>query len=140
MLRLMKEEETRELLHNGRVGRLGCILHGEPYLVPMSYVFDSDSIYLHSFPGRKIKALKSNPRACFQVDEVDNEISWRSALAFGSYEEVNDADHRAWVMRRFLTNFPDLTPVESVPVHDGGSTVIIFRIKIDRMTGVREST
>jgi hypothetical protein len=24
-------------------------------------------------------------------------------------------------------------------VHDGGSSVIIFRIKIDRITGVRES-
>jgi nitroimidazol reductase NimA-like FMN-containing flavoprotein (pyridoxamine 5'-phosphate oxidase superfamily) len=135
----MKEAETRELLQNGRIGRLGCVLQGEPYLVPMSYVFDSDSIYLHSYPGSKIKALKSNPRACFQVDEVDNEISWRSALAFGCYEEVDDAEQRAWVLRRFLTHFPDLTPVESVPVHDGGSSVIIFRIKIDRITGVRES-
>jgi nitroimidazol reductase NimA-like FMN-containing flavoprotein (pyridoxamine 5'-phosphate oxidase superfamily) len=135
----MKEEETRELLQNGRIGRLGCVLQGEPYLVPMSYVFDTDSIYLHSYPGSKIKALKSNPRACFQVDEVDNEISWRSALAFGCYEEVKDDERRAWVLRRFLTHFPGLTPVESVPVHDGGSSVIIFRIRIDRMTGVRES-
>jgi nitroimidazol reductase NimA-like FMN-containing flavoprotein (pyridoxamine 5'-phosphate oxidase superfamily) len=138
MLRTMSEDETRELLRNGRIGRLGCVLDRAPYIVPMSYVFDNDSIYMHSFPGNKIQALAANPRACFQVDEIENELRWRSGLAFGDYEEVNEAERRAWVLRRFLTRFPDLTPVESVPVHDGGSTVIIFRIRIDRMTGVRE--
>jgi hypothetical protein len=31
-----------------------------------------------------------------------------------------------------------LTPVESVPVHDGQSSVIIYRIRIEQVTGVGE--
>ena len=139
MISPMSEDETRELIKHGRIGRLGCIADGEPYVVPVSYLFEGDSVYVHSYKGRKVDALRENPRACFQVDDIIDEYHWRSAIAFGHFEEVTDAEVRAWVVRRFLTHFPHLTPVESVPVHDGSSSVVVFRIRVERMTGVVES-
>jgi len=139
MITPMTEEDAGGLLKRGRIGRLGCIVQGAPYVVPMSYIFEEGSIYLHSFIGRKVKGLRENPSVCFQVDEIIDDYNWRSAIAFGVYEEVTDAERRAWIVRRFLTHFPHLTPVESVPVHDGGSSVVSFRIKVERITGVRES-
>jgi nitroimidazol reductase NimA-like FMN-containing flavoprotein (pyridoxamine 5'-phosphate oxidase superfamily) len=138
MITRLTPEEARVLLTASRVGRLGCVYEGGPYVVPINYVLDGESIYIHSVPGRKLEALRANPRACLQVDEVTDSYHWRSAIAFGVYEEVTDPNERVRAVRALLARFPNLTPVESVPVHDGQSSVIIFRIRVDEVTGVGE--
>jgi nitroimidazol reductase NimA-like FMN-containing flavoprotein (pyridoxamine 5'-phosphate oxidase superfamily) len=117
---------------------LGCVVDGGPYVIPVNYVFHNDSIYVHSLLGRKIKALRANPRACLQVDDIRDEYNWRSAIAFGRYEEVTDEGERNRAMHQLILRFPSLTPVESVPVHDGQSSVIVFRIRVEEVTGVGE--
>lgn len=139
MIRPMSLDETRALLERGRVGRLGCVSEGKPYVVPVSYVLSGDALYLHSLAGRKVRALRQDPRACLQVDEIEDAYNWRSAIAFGRYEEITDAGEREQAVRRLLARFPHLTPVESVPVHDGQSSVIVFRIRVEEMTGVCEA-
>lgn len=138
MIRPLSREEARTLLVDSRLGRLGCTYKGGPYVVPVNYVFEGRNIYIHSLPGRKIAALQANPRACLQVDSITDECRWRSALAFGTYEIVTDPVERDKAVQLLLSRFPRLTPVESVPVHDSQSSVIIFRIHVDEITGVGE--
>ena len=138
MIKPLSSEDARALLAERKEGRLGCVADGGPYVVPISYVLDGDNIYSHSLPGRKISAMRENPRVCLQVDDVRSESHWRSAIAFGRYEEITDPEDRSWVARRFFVRFPYLTPVESVPVHDGQSSVIMYRIRIEKITGVAE--
>jgi nitroimidazol reductase NimA-like FMN-containing flavoprotein (pyridoxamine 5'-phosphate oxidase superfamily) len=138
MIRRISSDEAQALLGEGRVGRLGCVVDGGPYVIPVSYIFHDGSIYIHSLPGRKTRALASNPRACLQVDDIKDEFHWRSVIAFGRYEELTDEQERNWAVRRLLARFPQLTPVESVPVHDGQSSVIVFRIRVEEITGVGE--
>ncbi|HEV8488144.1 MAG TPA: pyridoxamine 5'-phosphate oxidase family protein [Blastocatellia bacterium] len=138
MLSQLSEDETRKLLASARVGRLGCIFDGAPYVVPVSYIFRDDRIYIHSLLGRKIAALRANPRACLQVDEIRDEYQWRSAIAYGNYHELVDSVERNWALRELFQRFPHLTPVESVPVHDGGSSVIVFCIQVKQLSGVGE--
>ena len=138
MIKPLSKEQTRTLLLEGRVGRLGCVEGSKPYVVPVSYVLHDESIYVHSLVGRKIRAMRENPNACLQVDEIKDDCHWRSAIAFGPYQEVTNEQERNWALRRLLSRFPDLTPVESVPVHDGQSSVIVFRIRIEEMSGVAE--
>ena len=138
MITRLSQEEARALFTVSRVGRLGCVYEGGPYVVPINYILDGDSIYVHSLPGRKVEALRANPRACLQVDKVTDSYHWRSAIAFGDYQEVTDPTERDRAVRALYARFPNLTPVESVPVHDGQSSVVIFRIRIDKMSGVGE--
>jgi hypothetical protein len=138
MLKRLDTEESEKLIARGGIGRLACISEGWPYVVPVSYIYANNFIYVHSLAGRKITAMRENPRACFQVDEIRDVFHWKSAIAFGTFEEVTDAEERDWAVRRLLVRFPQLTPVESVPVHDGGSSVILFRIRVDSVTGVGE--
>lgn len=138
MIKPLSTEEAFALIGEGRTGRLGCITDSGPYVVPVSYVLNGNGIYIHSLPGRKIDALRKNPRACLQVDEIENDSHWRSAIAFGRYEEVSDERERKLALRRLLSRYPHLTPVESVPVHDGQSSVVVFCIRIEEVTGVGE--
>ena len=138
MIKPLSNEEAYALIAECSVGRLGCVADGGPYVVPVSYVLHGNNIYIHSLPGHKIEALRENPRACLQVDEIENAYNWRSAIAFGRYEEVDDEDERRFAMRRLLSRFPSLTPVESVTVRDGQSSVIVFRVHVEKVSGVAE--
>jgi nitroimidazol reductase NimA-like FMN-containing flavoprotein (pyridoxamine 5'-phosphate oxidase superfamily) len=126
------------VLEDGRLGRLGCIAGGEPYIVPVNYVIENGAIYLHSLPGRKIDALRADPRACFQVDDIRDDYHWRSVLAFGKFEEVSDPVERKRMLRVFFARFPHLTPVEAVVKNNRTAEVIVSRIRIDKVTGVGE--
>lgn len=138
MITPISRVEASELLANSKIGRLGCADERGPYVVPVNYVFDGENIYVHSLPGRKLAALQANPKACLQVDEIIDEYHWRSAIAFGTYQDVTDPVERSRAVATLLARFPHLTPVESVPVHDGQSSVILFRIHVEEVTGVGE--
>jgi nitroimidazol reductase NimA-like FMN-containing flavoprotein (pyridoxamine 5'-phosphate oxidase superfamily) len=137
--RVLSEEEALEVIKAGKVGRLGCIDKDEPYVVPINCLVDEGSIYSHSLPGRKIDAMRSHPRACLQVDHIDDDFHWRSAIAFGNFEEINNPRDRRAILGKLLTRFPQLTPVESMIVQDAAAPdSVVFRITVDRITGVEE--
>jgi nitroimidazol reductase NimA-like FMN-containing flavoprotein (pyridoxamine 5'-phosphate oxidase superfamily) len=139
MMRTLNETEARKLFQSARVVRLGCIVNGEPYVVPINCHLEDDSIYSHSLPGLKISGLRENPHACIQVDEIESDLNWRSAIAFGKYEEISKANERHDILSKLLRRFPMLTPVESAIAVDGSSPeVIVYRIRIERLTGVSE--
>lgn len=139
MMNMLSNDEARKLFQDAKVARLGCIVNGEPYVVPINCHLEGDYLYSHSLPGLKISALRENPRACVQVDRIESDLRWRSAIAFGNFEEITKPNERADVLNKLLSRFPLLTPVESAIAVDGGThEVIVFRIRIERLTGVSE--
>src|SRR6266536_1467673 len=139
MTRMLSEAEARNLIAGGKIGRLGCVANGEPYVVPINYVFENESIYSHSLPGRKIEMLRAHPRACLQMDEIENDCEWRSVIAYGNFEEIRVPSDRRSILGKLLARFPLLTPVESMIVQDAAAPEsVVFRIRIDRITGVAE--
>ena len=138
-MKMLSHDQARELFQLAHVARLGCIVNGEPYVVPINCYLEGDALYSHSLPGTKIDALRATPRACIQVDEIESDLRWRSAIAFGRFEEVTKPSERHDVLTRLLRRFPMLTPVESALVADGSTPeVIVFRVNIERLTGVSE--
>ena len=139
MMQMLSNEAARRLFDVARVARLGCIVNGEPYVIPINCLLDGDYLYSHSLPGLKITGLRENPRACVQVDQIESDLHWQSAILFGRYEEVTRSNERAEILAKLLRKFPMLTPVESAIAIDGAvAEVIVFRIRIERVTGVSE--
>lgn len=138
MLTRLDDEEARKILGRERIARLGCITDTGPYVVPTGYYFADNAAYCHSLPGLKIDALRKDPRACLEVDHIESDLHWKSVLAFGTYEEVKP-NERGDILNKLLQRFPLLTPVESALADEAGPLpVIVFRIKIDRITGLAE--
>ena len=139
MMKMLTGDEARKLFQFAKVARLGCIVNGEPYVVPINCDLEDDCLYSHSLPGLKISGLRDNPSACVQVDEIESDLRWRSAIAFGKFEEIVKPNERADILVRLLRKFPMLTPVESAIAIDGTPPeVIVFRIRIERLTGISE--
>lgn len=139
MTKVLSEQEARDVIKNSKLGRLGCIDRGHPYVVPINYIVEAGDIYSHALPGRKIEAMRADTRTCLQVDRIQDDFHWRSAIAFGHFEEVSDPDQRTEILHKLLTQFPKLTPVESQLSRDATALpVIVFRLHVARVSGVAE--
>jgi uncharacterized protein len=139
MIEQLSREDAWAILEAGGDARLGCIVDDEPYVVPVYFVMEGESAYLHSLPGRKIEGMREIPRVCLQVQEMKSEYHWRSVQAFGFYEEIDDPAEQERVIGLLFERFPRLTPADAVRRHGRmGPPPIIFRIKIDRVVGVGE--
>jgi uncharacterized protein len=124
-------------LREGTLGRLGCIAEGWPYVVPVNYYFDGENIYIHTLPGKKLDALRVNPRVCLQVDEIKDPYNWRSVIAYGTFEEISNEETQENVLTKLYSRLPHMTPVESRLVK-GSKGTIVFRVKVEEVTGMGE--
>src|SRR4029079_19200912 len=112
MMKTLNNEEARRHFETARGARLSCIVKSEPYVVPINCHLEGDYLYSHSLAGLKIAGLRENPNACVQIDEIESDLRWRSAIAFGKYEEITKTNDRADILNTLLRQFPMLTPVE----------------------------
>jgi len=139
MTKVLSEREAWDIVNAGTLGRLGCVDDGEPYVVPINYVASEGHIYSHSLAGRKVRAMRKHSRVCLQVDRIQDDFHWQSAIAFGNFEEVRNDSERRTILRKILETFPKLTPVESELTRDAEPPmIVVFRLRVDRVSGVAE--
>jgi nitroimidazol reductase NimA-like FMN-containing flavoprotein (pyridoxamine 5'-phosphate oxidase superfamily) len=116
------------------VGRIGCHDDSGTYVVPVIYAYDGEAVYVYSIEGRKIRTMRSNPEVCFEVDRYDGPGDWRSAIAFGTYEELDAAGAeraRTLLRERFAAG-------RRGPQAAGDlGTPVAFRIVVHEVTGRR---
>jgi len=134
MIRELNIDKGTEILKNGKVGHLGCIADGYPYVVPMSYFLENSRIFMHSHLGKKITGLRGDSRVCLQVDEVTDDCHWRSAIAYGHFEEIVEQQEKQRVLQKLYDISPKLTPVESSTDPD----VVVMSIPIEKVTAKEE--
>ena len=67
--REISKDEAIKILENGEYGFLSLVdIDSNPYGVPISYVLDSDCIYLHCASlGFKLECMMNNPNVVFCV-------------------------------------------------------------------------
>lgn len=115
----LSPEECAQILRQGTSGVLALAGDdGWPYAVPLSYVYDGQTIYFHSAKtGYKIDAVAAEPRASFCVIAQDDVMpeefttAYRSVIVFGRVRVLeNDEEKRAAVEKlalRYAPNVPD---------------------------------
>jgi len=136
-IRKLGDGDSLAILREGTLGRLGCIAADWPYVVPVNYFFDGKDIYVDTLPGKKLDALRSNPRVCLQVDKIKDPYNWRSVIAYGTFEEISAEETRENILTRMYSRLPHMTPVESRLV-EGAKGTVVFRIKVEEVTGMAE--
>jgi len=90
----LTRDECDGVLARMHVGRLACALMNQPYIVPVSFVFDSVERSLVGFStvGRKIEWMRVNPKVCVAIDEIADERHWTTVVVNGVYHEIAGAD------------------------------------------------
>jgi uncharacterized protein len=134
-IRELPAEQIEALLRTAIVGRIACCGHGaagdgRPYLVPLAYGYDGDAVYAHSGPGRKLDFMRAEPRVTFEVDQAVAPDRWRSVIAEGTFEEIDDPGQRDAALKVIYGT-------EGIP--DLGSQTIVFRIRLTSRSGRYET-
>ena len=139
------EKEIEEILARATVGRLGLADGGEPYVVPLNFVYGNGCIYFHAgLEGRKIEMLNKNPRVCFEVDElteivVNREAScfstahYRSVIALGTARFLESAEEKMDALDLLMEKYANGEKYEPIAEHTL-AIVNVCEIKIEKMT------
>jgi hypothetical protein len=97
--------EVLEVLSRAPVVHLGLAAGDQPYVVPLFFALDGETVYLHTGrEGRKMDMLAANPRVCLQA-EVGVELRpaadpcrwsarYQSVVGFGTAELVPDGPEK----------------------------------------------
>ena len=149
MLGALNSSEIESLLHREFVGRIGCHADDMIYVVPVSYAYDGEYIYVHTTEGLKIDIMRKNPKVCFQVDDMHNMANWQSAIAWGIFEELKKGEDRnhaiELLMGRVLpfihSETMHVSPHWPFPSTEFDSIKgIFFRIRLTKKTGRYEKS
>jgi nitroimidazol reductase NimA-like FMN-containing flavoprotein (pyridoxamine 5'-phosphate oxidase superfamily) len=90
-LEVLTEEQCRELLALGMVGRVGITIQGLPVIMPVNYVLVDGDIVFRTSDGTKLHAATKRAVIAFEVDTHDaEEQSGWSVLAIGRSSSVTD--------------------------------------------------
>ena len=150
MLSNLSKEEIEDVLSSNVIGRIGCTADNKVYVVPVTYVYDGESILGHTVEGLKVDILRKNPECCFEVDVVEGLGNWRSVIAWGKFEELQgDAAARASeILSKKISQLlpedsaqpPRMGPSASMRMHTFTNNTIIYRIRITEKSGRYERT
>lgn len=141
----MSRQECYEFLRKMRFGRLGCALEGQPYVVPIYFAADETHLYCFSTAGQKIDWMRANSRVCVEVDEVVDELNWKSVVVLGRYEELDDGSSCTHHLRDYALGLLQervtwWEPAYVASLHrnlQDPLNPIFYRIEITQMTGHR---
>lgn len=135
----LSREQMERVLHREVIGRIGCHAEGKTYVVPITYVYDGDSVYGHSAEGLKLQMMRKNPRVCFEVDHLENLVNWQSVIAWGEFEELKGQEALAGMQKLVNRLMPLMSSETAQPTHgqNAGASgqASIYRIRLEEMTG-----
>ena len=141
--RAIPDYEAQEILRAGEYGILSTVsVEGQPYGIPVSYVYTGEAIYFHcALEGHKLENLSGNNRVSFcvvgktQVLPDKFATNYESVIVLGKACEVTgDEKHTALVdlLKKYSPDFID----KGLRYIDGdGHKAKVYKIVIEAMTG-----
>jgi uncharacterized protein len=139
MMGQLTPREVEEILESEALGRIAFIVDGKARIVPVTYVYDGESAYLHSAEGEKLRAMRANPDVCFEVEQVRDMANWRSVVARGRFEELwHDEGERAMdLLVARLTPGPESHPDRREDAHrrEGLLRPVLYRLHLTEKRG-----
>ena len=132
--------EIDAFLERHHVGRIAFAFRDRVDIEPIHYVYRAGWIYGRTEPGTKLTTLQRNPWVAFEVDEVQDGVTWTSVVAKGTVYFVGDEatgsaeELHAHVLDQLRQVAPAvLTDDDPVP-----ERTVLFRLYVHEVRG-RES-
>lgn len=139
----ISKQECGELLNRVSIGRLGCSLDDQPYVVPVAFSYEPGCIYVFSTVGKKIEWMRKNSKVCLQVDEIGNRSNWTSVILTGTYSELREMESAAQ-REHALEQLAQYSQYWKIPLAERREQMsdlsiepVFFRIDIASVSGLR---
>jgi nitroimidazol reductase NimA-like FMN-containing flavoprotein (pyridoxamine 5'-phosphate oxidase superfamily) len=140
------QAEIDAMIAGCEIVRLALSVNDEPYLVPLSFGYDGDAIYVHTArKGKKIEYFEANDRVCFEFerdvrfirgngDACEATFSYESVIGYGRISEIKTLDEKSYALRQIACHY---MAAPSDFTESATSKVRVWKIDVDSMTGKR---
>ena len=138
-----------EIIFASQVCRVAAALENKPYIVPLSFGYDGDSLYFHTAKkGKKIDYFEKNKFVCFEFEgEVelikDNEkacnwtFDYESVIGYGNIVELTNDRDKSYGLNRIMLQYSGKTwEIDQIDLH----RTRIWKIEIDSITGKKSES
>lgn len=136
-------DECIEILKNNAYGILSTAgSDGQPYGVPLSYVYKDGAIYFHgAVEGHKLDNILANSKVSFcvvgQTCVLPDKFStnYESVIVFGDAQEVADEEKTSALLEIIFKYSPDFIEKGKIYINHAASKTRVFKISIGHITG-----
>ena len=136
-------DEAEQLLADCTYGVLATVgTDGQPYAIPLSYVFHDHSIYFHcALEGQKLDNIESNPAVSFCVVGATKTLprefatEYESAVAFGVAKEIDDDEKTEALMKILEKYSPDFMAQGKKYIAGKTTQTKVIKIAIEHLSG-----
>ena len=135
-----------EIIAGCEVCRLGLARVDTPYVVPVSFAYDGESIFIHTArEGTKIEYFESNPLVCVEFEHdvrvVRNDLdpcAWsfrfESVIGYGRIVELTDPKEKTSGLQKILFHYSQ----REWPLRPSMMTnTRVWKIPLETVTGKR---
>lgn len=153
MMRRNDRKQDDDFAHKVLKAAEYCILSmvdrdGNPYAIPMSFVFDGNDIYLHGAnEGKKLRVLQGNPQVCLTCvgrtkvlpDQFSTE--YESVIVKGTAKIIDEPHLKREGLLKLAEKYSAEYSVEAVAyIERVLKETTVIRISIDSMTAKAKLT
>lgn len=144
----LTESEAFQYLAARTEGRLATSdADGQPYIVPLNYIFYRGNIYFHcATKGRKLDNITVNDRVCFEVSQTDKTVfsekpcgcatRYTSVVVFGKARVVTDDEEKVAALNALADRFAAGRPYTPVDAAMAKSCAVVA-VSITAISGKR---
>ena len=143
---ITSRDEIDAVIRSAQICRIAFADGDEPYVVPVSFGYDGEALYLHTAKtGRKLDFIAANNRVCFELeanvsiqsDEHDAcawTFEYESVIGYGTITELESTTDRARGLNRIMRHYSGR---EWEIDESKMATTRVWRIAIESLTGKR---
>jgi len=139
-------EEINAIIRGSYVCRIALAMDNMPYIIPVSFGYDGESIYIHTAKeGKKINYFKNSNNVCFEFERdvklIGNQgnackwtFSYESVIGFGKIHELESLEQRERGLNKIMFQY---SGKDWVFDKDTLKNIRVWKIEIASMTGKR---
>lgn len=142
---IFDREAIDSIIARSPVCRLGLIVDGRPYVVPLCFGYDGDAVFLHMAKvGKKVEGLRETNRICIEFDIPGDVIrhanacnwsmSYESVIAYGSAEFLESIAAQRSALMAIMRHYGGDNPDWSFPETVLENTLVV-KVHLSEITG-----
>lgn len=135
--------EIETVIHDATVCRLGMSDGKMPYVVPLSFGYKDNTVYVHgALDGKKNKILQKNSHVCVEFDidlgtirhskGCNWGVRYKSVIGFGNAIAISDAEEKRKALSIIMKQYSKESFTFS---EESVSSVAVYKITLMRVTG-----
>lgn len=140
---ITEESALETIIKNSLVCRLALVDEDRPYIVPLNFGYQNNTLYFHcAHEGKKINIIKTNPNVCFEFETnteiitaekaCDWSMRYQSVIGYGKASLMEDTREKHMALNIIMRHYSGSNfsfPEAKLQI------TAVFKVEIEHMTG-----